>query len=207
MTTTINHVANGRRPNLGEQINRLDKILDGLSEGLNDAIVDAVKTSVGAVVKETVQAVLLEVFSNPEVLAKIQAARCDETSKLTESVVAAPNTEPELPPRGCFQRAAGYLGEMQQGCGRRLKTAGSMAAHLWQVCLGPFQATLDWCNQVRKSHGRTILMVAVGVGVALAAWFASPWIKSNAGVVVEYAASVIANLGAEELPSRRHRPC
>ena len=205
--TTSNHVSNGRRPSLGEQINRLDKILDGLSDGLNDAIVGAVKTTVAAVVKEAVQAVLLEVLSRPEIVAKLQSSQSDEKPRPTEAAAAAPSTEAPSPPRGCFQRVAGYLGEMQQGCGRHLKTAGSAASHLWQACLRPFQKALAWCNQVRQSHGRAILAIATGAVLGFTAWLAGPWIKSKTEVVFEYAASLMADLGTEERPMRRHRTC
>src|ERR1700728_713606 len=68
MSTMTIPNANGRkRPNLGEQINRLDTMLDGLSEALNDAVADAVKAAVG----DAVQTVLTEVLTNPEIRAKL----------------------------------------------------------------------------------------------------------------------------------------
>jgi hypothetical protein len=75
MTTMIHPNENGRkRPNLGEQINRLDSMLDGLSEGLNDAVADAVKVAVGDAVRQAVQSVLAEVLTNPEIIAKLHPA-------------------------------------------------------------------------------------------------------------------------------------
>src|SRR5476651_1817635 len=72
MTTMIHPHENGRkRPNLGEQINRLDSMLDGLSEGLNEAVADAVKVAVGDAVRQAVQSVLTEVLSNPEIIARL----------------------------------------------------------------------------------------------------------------------------------------
>ena len=72
MTTMMHTNTNCRkRPNLADQINRLDSMLDGLSEGLNEAVADAVKTAVGAAVKEAVQAVLTEVLANPDLRATL----------------------------------------------------------------------------------------------------------------------------------------
>src|SRR4051812_27446781 len=58
--------SNGQvRKSLGEQIDRLDRILDGLAEGLNEAVAAAVQEAVGVAVKEAVQAVVAEVLTNP----------------------------------------------------------------------------------------------------------------------------------------------
>ena len=56
MTTTTNNATNSRRrPTLSDQIDRLDRTLDGLAEALNEAVADAVKSAVGAAVREAVQ--------------------------------------------------------------------------------------------------------------------------------------------------------
>jgi len=70
MTMIINS-SNGKiRKNLSDQIDRLDRVLDGLGDGLNEAIAEAVKVAVG----QAVQVVLTEVLSNPEILAKLSGA-------------------------------------------------------------------------------------------------------------------------------------
>src|SRR5579883_1066123 len=75
MTSATNTASNGRRrPSLSEQIDRLDTTLDGLADGLNEAVADAVKSAVGAAVREAVQATLIEVLTNPDVLARLRAA-------------------------------------------------------------------------------------------------------------------------------------
>ena len=64
MTTTMVH--NGKvRKTLAEQLDRLDRILDGLAEALNEAVADAVREAVGAAVREAVQATVQEVLTNP----------------------------------------------------------------------------------------------------------------------------------------------
>jgi hypothetical protein len=64
--TTMTTNPNGRtRKSLGEQIDRLDAILDGLSDALTEAVAAAVSEAAGRVVKEAVQAVLAEVLTNP----------------------------------------------------------------------------------------------------------------------------------------------
>jgi hypothetical protein len=62
------------RKSLGEQIDRLDAMLNGLAEGLTDAVAQAVKDAVGTAVKEAVQGVLRETLTSPELLVRLQAA-------------------------------------------------------------------------------------------------------------------------------------
>src|ERR1043165_240641 len=72
---TMNVIDNGRkRPSLSEQINRLDRTLDGLADGLNEAVADAVKDAGGQAIRDAVQTVLKEVLGNPEVIAKLNGA-------------------------------------------------------------------------------------------------------------------------------------
>ena len=99
MTNTMNAAVNARRrPTLSEQIDRLDRTLDGLAEGLNEAVADAVKAAVGAAVREAVQATLTEVFTNPDVLAHLR------------EVAAPPPQQATPPPASVKPRAAGAAG-------------------------------------------------------------------------------------------------
>jgi hypothetical protein len=202
--TTIPHISNGRRPSLNEQINRLDKILDGLSEGLNGAIVDAVKSTVGAVVKEAVQAVLLELLANPEVLTRLQPAA--EAPMPAECAPPAPAATGPAP-RGCFQRVGSFLGELHQTCDRGARTAGSMVSHFWQGVLRPFRSAFAWCCRVVNTNGRTILLVAATLLLALTTWQVAPWLRSNAKILVKKAVSAFVNLCSDDRPVRRHRAC
>lgn len=71
MTATT--IPNGRsRKTLADQIDRLDRVLDGLAEGLNDAVAAAVREAATEAVREAVHAVLAEVLANQAVLAKLQ---------------------------------------------------------------------------------------------------------------------------------------
>src|SRR5438046_2718022 len=58
-----------RRPTLGEQIDRLDAILDGLADALNESVADAVRETVG----RAVQAALTELLTDPALPARLQA--------------------------------------------------------------------------------------------------------------------------------------
>jgi hypothetical protein len=63
MTTTLTRPGpNGRaaRPSLGDQLDRLDGILNGLADALNQSVTAAVSTAVGNVVREAVEAATRE---------------------------------------------------------------------------------------------------------------------------------------------------
>lgn len=85
---------NGRqRKSLADQIDRLGSMLDGLAEGLNEAVATAVQ--------EAVRAVLTEVFTNPERLARLPAA---------QSVTSASAVPPPEPGSGSAALADCLLG-------------------------------------------------------------------------------------------------
>ena len=70
--TTLN--ANGRaeRKSLANQIDRLDRILDGLADGLNQAVVASVKEAVTEVVSKAVVAAVKEVLTNAELQKRLR---------------------------------------------------------------------------------------------------------------------------------------
>src|SRR6516225_4221352 len=74
MTITAIPSSNGKaRRSLAAELDRLDQMLDGLADGLNEAVGEAVKTSVNGQLRETIQAVLTELFTNPDIVAKLRA--------------------------------------------------------------------------------------------------------------------------------------
>src|SRR5437660_3020036 len=58
---------NGRaRKTLADQIDRLDRVLDGLAEGLNEAVAQEVQRAVARAVREAVQTAIKEVLTDPD---------------------------------------------------------------------------------------------------------------------------------------------
>src|SRR5262245_18815533 len=66
--TQTNDVGRTQRKSLATEIDRLDGILDGLDEALAGSIEMTVRDVVGHVVRETVEATVREVLSNPELI-------------------------------------------------------------------------------------------------------------------------------------------
>jgi hypothetical protein len=75
MTVTMNNILPSRpRRNLNDTIGHLDKMIDGLSEAIPGTIRDTLQETVGAAIGEGVRAALLEIVSNPDVLALLRGA-------------------------------------------------------------------------------------------------------------------------------------
>src|SRR5262245_13370918 len=89
MTTVMTRPgSNGRtRPSLGDQLDRLDGILNGLADALNQSVTAAVSAAVGNAVREAVEAATREM-----------AAR----SALTSAGITHPEATGGRPPRRHF---------------------------------------------------------------------------------------------------------
>jgi hypothetical protein len=75
MTTTMNNNLPGRqRRSLNDSIGRLDEMIDGLAEAIPGTIKDTLQESVGAAITEGVRAALLEIVTNPDVLALLRSS-------------------------------------------------------------------------------------------------------------------------------------
>jgi hypothetical protein len=175
------------RKSLGDQIDRLDAMLNGLAEGLSDAVARAVKDAVGAAVNEAVQVVLREALTSPELLVRLQGA--------APAAAAAP-APAAYPPAGAVAKEGGppsrwatawkapaaWLGAAGSRSVRRLGQARRWAAGAWARvrALGPYKY-------------RLLAVAGVGVAVGAAACLAGPRLAAMAGPVSRLA----ANLGLQ----------
>ena len=66
MTPSLNNVK--PRKSLADQLNRLDKILDGLSDNLSEAVSDSVRDAVTVAVRQAIT----DVLTNPDLLKRLQ---------------------------------------------------------------------------------------------------------------------------------------
>jgi hypothetical protein len=161
------------RKSLSEQIDRLDKILDGLAEALNGAVADAVTQAVGQAVKEAVQTVLTEVLSNPDLRAQLQG-----------SAVApiAPGTDPAIRSTGTslVDRVAQSAAHLANWCTARLHALGQVGRRAMQQ-VGRVATDLVARVQSLRLFVRPLAAaLLLGVSTGIAAYCAGPWL---AGVV------------------------
>src|ERR1700746_3724850 len=114
MTTMTQSNNRTERKSLAEQIDRLDKILDGLAEGLNEAVVTAVQDAVTVAVRQAIQAVVTEVLTNPDLLAMLRGPLASAASATIQP--AAESGEPQ--PQGWLSRARGWMRRQWSGACR-----------------------------------------------------------------------------------------
>jgi hypothetical protein len=193
MTTTTNGPA---RKTLASQLDRLDSILDGLSDALNGAVAtavqgaveSAVRQAVGQAVKETLQAVIAEALTNPDLLA---AAR----------VLLAPDAPPDVPadppgpPKGLFRQACDGV---KAGLGVAATACSGAGAYVAKQAAAVKSVARSGWLLFRRFRGR--LLTACGVGVAAGAltYLAGPWLavaaSSAAGFVTTLAVQAASGL-------------
>jgi hypothetical protein len=178
MTTAT--TTNGVRKTLASQIDRLDRILDGLSENLNQAVADAVqgavelavRQAVGQAVKEAVQAVLAEVLTNADLLA---AAR----TLLAPGAPAGVPADPPERPKGLFRRACD---KVQAGVAVAANACAAMAGRVAGVKAA---ARAGW-QLARRFKGRLLAAGGVGLAAGAATLLAAPWLGVAAASVVGF---------------------
>src|SRR5262249_41847648 len=199
MTTTT---TNGQvRQTLASQLDRLDSILDGLSDALNGAVASAVegaveravRQAVGQAGKETLQAGIAEVVSNPDLL---PAAR---TLLAPGSSVDVP-PEPREPPRSLFRRACDGI---KAGLGVAAAACHGAGASVAKQAAAVKSAARSGWRLLRRFRGR--LLTACGVGVAAGAltYLAGPWLA----VAASSAAGFVATLAVQAASGLRQLFC
>jgi hypothetical protein len=177
MTTTTNGQI---RKTLASQLDRLDSILDGLSDGLNEAVATAVegaveravKQAVGEAVRVTLQAVIAEVVSNPDLLA---AAR----PLLAPGNPTDVPTDPPERPSGLFRRAC-------EGVKAGVSAAGTTCATVAGRVVGVKTAFRAGWGLIKKFRGRVLLASGVGLAAGAATLLAAPWLGVAAASVAGF---------------------
>ena len=172
MTTTITSDANGRkRPNLGEQINRLDSMLDGLSDGLNDAVADAVKVAVGDAVRQAVQSVLTEVLTNPEIIAKLHPAMAPTSAQPAKS---------RIPWRERLATLCGHirtgLVSLRAACAERMRMVKTRIAKVWSSTIERLASLWAHVRMLRPFKFPILLALGAGMMIGVGLWHVSPWL-------------------------------
>jgi hypothetical protein len=144
---------NGRvRPSLGDQLDRLDGILNGLSDALNESVAAAVSTAVGKAVREAVESATREMV-----------ARC--------APLAAEPAQLELPQR----RPSGCLTGQWQALTRRVfRQAGRLLPRLGS----PLVAS---ARQVSRAPGRFAAWALAGILAGAATGVGGPLVAAAMG--------------------------
>ena len=166
---------NGKpRRQLSDQLDRMDEILDVLGEGLAGAVVDAMKAGTALAVKQA----LVEILSNPELLATIRGGVPPATVRTkAESVLSSGPARPSLWSRLKAKAAAvrsdalarlsrvkeRVVTAVKQVRNRIVQTVGSVKQRVRVV--KQHLVMLAGVAQVIR-HAKQILLLAIGIGTA-----------------------------------------
>jgi hypothetical protein len=181
VTTNLNH-ARVPRKSLGEQIDRLDGILDGLAEALNGAVADAVRDAVGLAVRQAVESTVRELLGQPQLL----------RAALALHQPPEPPAAPEEPAQRrtlkgalleCLKRLLRQAGEHAAGARARLRGT-------WSSCLARIKAACT-CVQGRCRRLCEATAGAFGLMCRLARLL---W-ECRRGCLLAVAAGAIAGAG------------
>jgi hypothetical protein len=161
------------RKSLSEQIDRLDRILDGLAEALNGAVADAVTQAVSLAVKEAVQTVLTEVLSNPDLRAQLQGSAPAPIEADAYPAIRSTGTS-------MVRRAAQSAAHLANWCTLRLHALGQLGRRAIQQ-VGRIATDLRARMQGLRLFVRPMAAaLLLGVATGIAAYCAGPLL---AGVV------------------------
>ena len=113
MTATMNST-NGKpqRKQLSDQIDRLDTIIDALADALPESVTDATREGT----RQAMQGVLTELFTNPDVLARLRAALMSTPATVPQStpVLSTNEATPEPKPSFFARLKSGIRGACQK---------------------------------------------------------------------------------------------
>ena len=189
MSITMNPTTNGRMPrkNLSDQLDRLDRILDGLDGALAGAITEAVKDAVSTSVAEAVRVTLIEIVTNPDVIALFRGG-------IPAAPQATSESNPKVPSRVTL------VDRIRQGISAAWKWSLTKVKAVGQAITSRARnIRAGVVGGVRKVNMiwrlKRPLLIALGVGSVMGtvAYASSPWMAA----VLSGIAATGATLGAQ----------
>jgi hypothetical protein len=183
MTATATANGKPQRKSLASQLDRLDSMLDGLDQGLQGAITDAVKEAVTIAVAEGVRTALVELATNPELLAVIRGGVPAEPTP----AVTAPETKPESKP--WHHRVRQGLSRVWQGTIGKLRAVTNAVTSRVRAVRDGVTGSVRQVNRLFGLKKPLLLATGVGLVAGVVAYLAAPWV---AGVCCGMAAATAA---------------
>jgi hypothetical protein len=162
------------RKSLSEQIDRLDKILDGLAEALNGAVADAVTQAVSLAVKEAVQTFLTEVLSNPNLRAQLQGSNVAPIAADAYPAIRSTGTS-------LVDRVAQNAAHLANWCTVRLHALAQLGSRSVQQVGRAATDLLARVQGLRLFVRPLVAALVLGVATGIAAYFVGPWLAGLVG--------------------------
>lgn len=188
MSETLNPTPNGRtqRRSLSAELDRFDRMIDGLDQGIKEVITDGVKESVGAAVGEAVRATLLELVTHPNVMGMLGG------ENMAEVVQPATADSPGAPARPTLlQRFANNIADFGHWLVAQLRTLGRGLT--W-----PVRKLSEVCA---NAGNRPILgALLIGILIGCLGTAGAPWVAAG----ISGLGAIGATLGARIIHWKRH---
>jgi hypothetical protein len=151
-TPTVSN-SNPPRRQLSDQIDRLDRVLDGLAEGLNSAVADAAREGTRLAVKDAI----VEILTEPTLRARLHQA-----------------TAPEPPGDGDRPaRRPGFWARLKARTAQAFQSAGQIASHAVRGVVCGAKALAAKAASAVRAVGqlgslKRLTVVGLGAGIAFA---------------------------------------
>jgi hypothetical protein len=177
MTANVTNSLPGRpRRSLNDTIGHLDQMIDGLSEAIPGTIRDTLQETVGAAVGEGVRAAILEIVSNPEVLALLRTTLVPEAP---HAVPVGP-VVPRMPLVRTLLKKA-WSGVVTAACLSKnaVVSAACAVASGTTRGLNKLAELGQRLRSLRKARRPLLVALAVGAVVAAIALIAPSWVAAT----------------------------
>jgi hypothetical protein len=173
MTTTMNNNLPGRqRRSLNDSIGHLDQMIDGLSEAIPGTIKDTLQETVGAAITEGVRAALLEIVTNPDVLALFRS------SLPTVPPFAVPITPHLSLLRTLLTKVCSGVGTVARWSKNGVVAVATAVADCTSTVLNKLAALRERLRSLRHARRPLLLALVVG-GLAVVITLVAPtWVAA-----------------------------
>jgi len=174
MTVTMKPNSNGnvQRKSLASQLDRLDSILDGLDQALTGAITEAVKEAVSTAVSEAVRATLIEVVTNPDVLALLRGGIAPVASVQVSASAAADSAAPRPTVVGRVRR---FVSSSWKRALAKVRGVGAGVAQRIRSVRDGIKATYQGISAIWRLKRAVLIALGIGAAVGVVGYVASPW--------------------------------
>jgi len=188
MSATMTTNGKPQRKQLGDQLDRLDSIIDLLAEGLPGAVADACRDGARLAVKDAI----IEILSNPELRALLTPPRLDP---VWEGHTTRPEPKPVTPEEpkvpSIWSRLKAKVAAAREAVVGTVHQAKESVKSRWSAARGFMTAIGTMAGEALPV--RRILIVGLGLGLAIGlVTLAMPDVAAAAVSAVSTTISVVA---------------
>lgn len=185
MTVTMNPTENGRKERrcLATEIDRFDRMIDGLDKAIVETVADAMKEAMGPAVEAAFKSTITELLSNPQILTLLsnlqpQAAATPSNQHVPEPATSNDQSVPAVPPKlTLLQRLRQKASSVVQSTRKGLMAAVIFVTSPVRQFVTATSATCRQINKVWNLRKPLLVAGAVGIVVGVVASASAPWLS------------------------------